>query len=244
MSERKQTIPGLAVDADGKPVIDPTANVLQLVEAAIKRQDDLRDLGSKHTEARLDALKDIANLRAEHVIEIGKLETRRIDNLRDVQLQHVEQMAMLREIHSEKIAEAEGKRIDSIRQVDVTATATAADRASAAIETLAKQTASDRETLRTAVTASAATLATQNSETVSQLVGRITALELALSKSTGKEAVSDPMLGSMLQEIRSLRTEMTLSAGKGAGIEKAWGWIVAAAGSGGILAWIVSHYAK
>lgn len=35
--------PGVAVDARGNAVIDPTKNVLDLVQAAIRRQDDLRD---------------------------------------------------------------------------------------------------------------------------------------------------------------------------------------------------------
>ena len=34
--------PGPGVDRFGTPVVDPTQNVLDLVEAAIKRQDDLR----------------------------------------------------------------------------------------------------------------------------------------------------------------------------------------------------------
>src|SRR6185312_9446654 len=35
--------PGIGVDSRGGQVIDPTKNVLDLVEASIKRQDDLRD---------------------------------------------------------------------------------------------------------------------------------------------------------------------------------------------------------
>ena len=40
--------PGPGVDRYGTPVIDPTANVLDLVRAAIERQDDLRNMSAAH----------------------------------------------------------------------------------------------------------------------------------------------------------------------------------------------------
>jgi hypothetical protein len=42
-SEPQEQRPGVAVDSRGGQVIDPTRNVLDLVQAAIKRQDDLRE---------------------------------------------------------------------------------------------------------------------------------------------------------------------------------------------------------
>jgi hypothetical protein len=38
------------VDKYGNPVIDPTKNVLDLVTAAIKRQDDIRQATHAHVE--------------------------------------------------------------------------------------------------------------------------------------------------------------------------------------------------
>jgi hypothetical protein len=43
--------PGIPVDAGGGPTVDPTKNVLDLVDAAVKRQDDLR----RTIDQRLDA---------------------------------------------------------------------------------------------------------------------------------------------------------------------------------------------
>jgi hypothetical protein len=40
--------PGPGVDVRGDPVIDPTKNVLDLVTAAIQRQDDLREADVRH----------------------------------------------------------------------------------------------------------------------------------------------------------------------------------------------------
>jgi hypothetical protein len=45
-------------------------------------------------------------------------------------------------------------------------------------------------------------------------------------------------------EIQAIRTEQTLGTGKGVGMNQMWGYIVAAAGSGGVLAWLAAHFAK
>jgi hypothetical protein len=69
--------PGPGVDRLGQAVIDPTANVLQLVEAAITRQDDLRAAEGR----RIDALMD---LRAEYEDRLRTAESARIDAIRSV----------------------------------------------------------------------------------------------------------------------------------------------------------------
>jgi cobalamin biosynthesis Mg chelatase CobN len=58
--------PGLATDARGNPVIDPTKNVLDLVGSAIDRQDDLRQMESEHA-------KDLRKINSAHEKEIRKL---------------------------------------------------------------------------------------------------------------------------------------------------------------------------
>lgn len=73
---------GLAVDASGGPVIDPTANVLSLVEAAVQRLDDLRDAESRRS-------NDISALRAEHAKELASAESKRIDAIRAVDVNAV-----------------------------------------------------------------------------------------------------------------------------------------------------------
>jgi hypothetical protein len=73
---------GEAVDAGGGPVIDPTANVLLLVDAAVKRQDDLRAAEGR----RID---DLMALRAEHAIQLSTAEAKRIDAIRVVDVNAV-----------------------------------------------------------------------------------------------------------------------------------------------------------
>jgi hypothetical protein len=63
--------PGAATDAHGLPVVDPTRNVLQLVEAAIQRQDDLRDADARH-------VREVAALRDRYEDRLREAESVRV----------------------------------------------------------------------------------------------------------------------------------------------------------------------
>jgi len=63
--------PGPAVDATGRSVPDPTANVLALVHAEGRRQDDLREAAEKMAEAE-----------RRHAAELREAESKRVDALR------------------------------------------------------------------------------------------------------------------------------------------------------------------
>ena len=78
--------PGPGVDAAGNPVIDPTQNVLDLVDAAIRRQDDLREVEAQH-------IREILNLRAEYDRELREAESNRIDAIRAVDVGAVNRAA-------------------------------------------------------------------------------------------------------------------------------------------------------
>jgi hypothetical protein len=64
--------PGPGVDARGVPVVDPTANVLALVAAGNKRQDDLREITMTH-------IKELMALRAEYEEKFRTAESARLD---------------------------------------------------------------------------------------------------------------------------------------------------------------------
>jgi hypothetical protein len=78
--------PGPGVDAQGRAVIDPTQNVLDLVDAAIRRQDDLREVEAQH-------IREILNLRAEYDRELREAESNRIDAIRAVDVGAVNRAA-------------------------------------------------------------------------------------------------------------------------------------------------------
>jgi fatty acid/phospholipid biosynthesis enzyme len=62
---------GPGVDAEGRSVADPTANVLALVHAEGRRQDDLREAAEKMAEAE-----------HQHAAELREAESKRVDALR------------------------------------------------------------------------------------------------------------------------------------------------------------------
>ena len=78
--------PGEGVDAGGNPVIDPTKNVLDLVEAAIRRQDDLRS-------AEASSLRREMLLRADYDEKLRQAESARIDAIRSVDVGAVNRAA-------------------------------------------------------------------------------------------------------------------------------------------------------
>lgn len=118
--------PGIGVDAHGGGVIDPTSNVLALVEAAVTRQDDLREAGA----ARLN---QITELRAEHNAELIRL----------------------RSEYDDKLRAAEALRINAIRAVDVDAVQRAAEVVATQQLALQAQVTASAETVRAAAAAAA-----------------------------------------------------------------------------------------
>ena len=112
-------VPGPAADRFGNPVWDPSRNVLDLVAAAIARQDDLRKMESGY-------LAQISTIREEHARYIAELRAEYVRELR----------------------EAETARIDAIRAVDVGAVNRAAEVSATQAATLATQVATSAEALR------------------------------------------------------------------------------------------------
>ena len=73
---------GPAIDRTGAPVVDPSRNVLDLVDAAIRRQDDMAELRTGMSVAEAEHLREIMRLRADHNAMMIERETTRIDAIR------------------------------------------------------------------------------------------------------------------------------------------------------------------
>ena len=110
--------PGPGVDAEGRPVIDPTQNVLDLVEAAIKRQDDLRNAESRH-------MREISELRAQYDRELREAESARIDAIRAVDVGAVNRAADVAAAQAETLRIQVATSAETLR-TQVAASATAA----------------------------------------------------------------------------------------------------------------------
>jgi hypothetical protein len=118
--------PGPAVDRAGNPVVDPTKNVLDLVRAAIQRQDDLRSIESNH-------IREMAGLRSDFESRLREADRRQAD---------------LRAGYEEKLRQQESARIDAIRAVDVGAVTRAAEVSATQAATLATQQQASADALR------------------------------------------------------------------------------------------------
>lgn len=198
---------GLPADVYGNPTIDPTKNVLDLVDAAVTRIDDMAVLREQ-----------LRSERAKYADEIRQAETQRLDDLRAAESRRVDEQASMRAEFQEKVSIGESKRIDAIRAVDVAAVAVASERATQQATVLATQVSTSADALRTLVATTAAAMAATNQSLTTQLTDRIATLEKAQYELRGKSAVVDPQMEMLLGEMRGLRERASADSGKSAGI--------------------------
>jgi hypothetical protein len=201
-------VAGIGVDSSGGPVIDPTENVIALVEAESRRQDDLRVAAKELNDTKVDHQKEISDLRSQHQGVLGQL----------------------REEHQEKMANAESGRLNSIRQVDREEVAKTAVAANLAITTLAKQTTDLQTTLQKQVADTAVAVEQRQSAAYSDTNKRLSAVELALSEGKGKQQVADPAIERMAAMVERLVASQALGTGKGEGIDSTWKLLIAGVG--------------
>jgi len=134
MATKKRPSEGIGIDSHGNPVVDPTANVLSLVAAAIQRQDDLRDSESRHW-------REIEQLRAEYIMELRHVETARLDAIRAVDVAAVQQAAQVSATQATTLAAQVATSAETLR-TQVAAAATASTVAlAAALEPIQKDIA-------------------------------------------------------------------------------------------------------
>lgn len=198
---------GLPVDGSGFLADDPTRNVLSLVDAAVKRHDDLR-------------LADLRYL---------ELVIKRSDDLRMFESTRVSELLSMRADYEERLTLAEAKRIDAIRAVDVNAVAVASQRASDQATVLATQVTQTAETLRALVATTASTNNQAQTSANATLSDRITALEQKQYVGQGRQAYTDPQMIAMVDKLDVLARAQTASAGKSEGYGNLWVWVVAGA---------------
>lgn len=120
---------GIPVDRSGGPTIDPTSNVLALVEASTKRQDDLRAAAKELSDVKHNHSKEICDLMARHQSALDEKESERLDSIRKVDREDVNKTA--------------AAALDAIRTLAAT-TATTADTLRTQVATVAQAAANQR----------------------------------------------------------------------------------------------------
>lgn len=137
------------------PLIDPTANVLSLVAAAVLRQDDLRHSAQELTNERV----------------------KRLDELRILTERCTQEIAEVHLKGNADLAIAETKRIDALLLAAKADVALASEKASAQAATLATTVATSAEALRGQVSTLASQIAGQTAQMREALEKRLTLLE-------------------------------------------------------------------
>ena len=99
-------------------MIDPTKNVLDLVAAAIARQDDLRAMESRH-------LREVMQMRADYDQRLREAETARINAIRSVDVAAVNRAAEVAASQAQTLATQVATVAEAMR-TQVAAAATAA----------------------------------------------------------------------------------------------------------------------
>ena len=99
---------GIGVDSQGNPVIDPTRNVLDLVQAAIKRQDDLRESEAQHTQ-------ELMRVHADYQGQLRIGEAERINAIRSVDVAAVQRAAEVQATQAGALAAQVSTTADAFR---------------------------------------------------------------------------------------------------------------------------------
>jgi len=116
---------GPSTDRYNDPVIDPTANVIALTNAAVGRLNDLREADQRYAETQFAHITEVANLRAEHSAALRKTETERIDAIRAVDVGAVQRAAEVAAEQASTLANQVATSAETLR-AQVAAAATAA----------------------------------------------------------------------------------------------------------------------
>jgi hypothetical protein len=126
--------PGPGVDAAGIPVVDPTQNVLDLVEASVRRLDDLRAAEAKH-------VREIADLRSKYDAELRQAESQRIDAIRAVDVGAVNRAAEVSATVASTLAAQVATSAETLRTQVAAAAGAATVALAAALEPIQKDIA-------------------------------------------------------------------------------------------------------
>src|ERR1039458_3280298 len=142
---------GRPVDAQGLPATDPTKNVIDILDAAVDRQDDLRTAETRLLDAQIAHTNESARLRAEYDDKLRDAESKRIDAIRAVDVAAVASAAAVVAQQQNILATQVATSADALR-LQVAATALAAEtKLNTALEPIQKDIRDLRDRMQTDV---------------------------------------------------------------------------------------------
>jgi len=196
-SEFGRRAPSIYDYSTGQAIKDPTQNVIDSLNAAIQRVDDIMAIENR-------SIREVINEKIKRITDV----------------------VALRAEHAQALTLAESKRIDAIRIVDVNAVSIANERAAAQATLLQNQVSTSAETLRALVATTATTVAAQLAQTTAQITDRLSVLERAQYEFKGSSSVADPAtslaLAQMAAAIKDLSTSAAKDLGKTVAKDDSW----------------------
>jgi len=106
---------GPSTDSRNVPVVDPTPNVNDLVEASSRRQDDLRKASERAQHAESKALRREAEIRANYEEMLRHAESDRINAIREVDVGAVQRAAEVQATQAGTLAAQVATTADAFR---------------------------------------------------------------------------------------------------------------------------------
>lgn len=187
-------------------VVDPTENVIALVEANAKAASDLREADNKFAGSQHAHLKEVASLRARHAAELRASDLNAQEKTRQVDVLASAASAATLATAVQALAATADRNAENIRnQMNATAAA------------IAKQTA-DAQTATQA----------QTDNLMRGINERLTSLERSSNLGAGRQSVADPQIENLIVEMRKLTAGADTSSGKSAGISASWAVLIGA----------------
>lgn len=199
---------GLGVDASGAPVIDPTANVISLVESQVLRADDLRDMTSLWAE------------------RLRVSDSKRLDDLRAAESRRVDEQMHMRSNFEDRLASKESSRVDAFRDADRQDADRRSSEAQAAIVALATSTNALKDALQKQTADIAVAVEVRQQAYSSEVNKRLASLESSQSEGRGSSKVTDPQTEKMAAAIETLALSQRSAASKTEGSDKTWAAVV------------------
>jgi len=205
MTEKEKT--PTPIPAGWKQDIDPTANVLKLVEEAVKRINDLVNAKTISDE-KLDRADE--KLRDYQIRIIGENTKSEIGHVVEVLNLHID--------YNKQLDAKETDRLDAKALVVATQQEVDRERANNQANLLAKTVQDNFEMLRKS----------QEAQQL-QLNERLTRTENILAETRGKTGVIDPMIDTFLEKLDKLLEINANRTGKELQTKNIWGYVVSAA---------------
>lgn len=221
---------GLAVDAHGGAVIDPTENVIALSEGQNKRQDDLRALERELFDRDIAHVKELASVRALHQQQLDQKESGRLDSIRQVDREEVTKAALSAQQAIATLAISTSTVAETLRaQQEAKGLAAEARQAAFAGEVGKRLSA-----VELALSEGKGKQAVAD-PMMAELVSEMRILTAQRAAESGKQAVTDPLLGQLAADVRALVAAQATTSGKTSGIALSWGVLLGAVALAGAL---------